>query len=65
MSIINNVLNKIKGGAKKVGKFLDNQFVEPSRRVRTYNAKADALNKANAKAGKFNTGEAFPTSQSY
>lgn len=50
--------NAIGKGVKKVGNFLDKQFIEPSRRVNRYNAKMDALNRANAKAGKFNTGEA-------
>ncbi len=52
------VLKNVGKGASKVGKFLDKEFVEPSRKVSRYNAKVNALNKMGAKSGKFNTGEA-------
>ena len=41
-------------GVKKVGKFLDEQFVEPSRRVKKiHDAKMEEMSKK-AKSGEFN-----------
>lgn len=65
MNAISKVLNKAKTGVKKVGKFLDKEFIEPSRKVSQYNAKTNALNKAKLKSGKLNTGEESAESQSY
>ena len=55
----------IKKGGKAVGKVLHKHFVEPQLRVNRHNAKMDALNKADLKSGKFNTGESSARSQSY
>jgi hypothetical protein len=65
MNTKGKVLNKLKTGVKKVGRFLDRQFIEPTRRVNSYNKAMDTLNKDNARQGKFNTGEESARSQTY
>lgn len=54
MNPLSKVLQKAKGGAEKVGKFLDKQFIEPSRNVnRIKNAKMEEMSRK-AKSGEFN-----------
>lgn len=57
MSAAGNVLRKVKRGIYK-------HFIEPSKKVREHNKKMDALNKAKAESGAFNTGEDYAKGQS-
>jgi hypothetical protein len=47
-------LTGLKTGVKKVGKFLDEQFIEPSRRVNAIKRSTDSQNAMDAAAGEYN-----------